>query len=74
MVKAACDRARGLAALCFLVVAGLDPTLDFPAGLVEEVRQLVDAGEQPAAGRPQRGSEASSSRAELAAGRSPFAS
>lgn len=35
----------------FPVVAGLDPTLEVPAGLVEEVRRLVDAGEREASGR-----------------------
>jgi 5,10-methylenetetrahydromethanopterin reductase len=38
------------AALYFPVVAGLDPTLDVPAGLVEDVRRLVDAGDREAAG------------------------
>jgi 5,10-methylenetetrahydromethanopterin reductase len=32
-------------------VAGLDPTLDVPTGLVEDVRRLVDAGDRAAAGR-----------------------
>ena len=50
-VKAARELARREAALYFPVVAGLDPTLDIPAGLVEEVRQRVDTGEQAAAGR-----------------------
>jgi 5,10-methylenetetrahydromethanopterin reductase len=49
--EAARQRARGEAALYFPVVAGLDPTLEVPAGLVEEVRHLVDAGEREAAGR-----------------------
>jgi len=39
------------AALYFPVVAGLDPTLEVPAGLVEDVRRLVDEGEREAAGR-----------------------
>ena len=43
--------AREEAALYFPVVAGLDPTLEVPVGLVEEVRRLVDAGEREAAGR-----------------------
>jgi 5,10-methylenetetrahydromethanopterin reductase len=43
--------AREEAALYFPVVAGLDPTLEVPAGLVENVRRLVDAGEREAAGR-----------------------
>ena len=43
--------AREEAALYFPIVAGLDPTLEIPAGLVEEVRRLVDAGERAAAGR-----------------------
>jgi 5,10-methylenetetrahydromethanopterin reductase len=42
--------AREEAALYFPVVAGLDPTLEVPAGLVEDVRRLVDAGDQRAAG------------------------
>ena len=49
--EAARQRAREEAALYFPVVAGLDPTLEVPAGLVDEVRQLVDAGEREAAGR-----------------------
>ena len=49
--EAARQRAREEAALYFPVVAGLDPTLDVPAGLIEEVRQLIDAGRQAAAGR-----------------------
>lgn len=49
--EAARQRAREEAALYFPVVAGLDPTLDVPAGLVEEARRLVDAQEQAAAGR-----------------------
>jgi len=48
---AARQLAREEAALYFPVVAGLDPTLEVPAGLVEEVRRLVDAGERAAAGR-----------------------
>jgi 5,10-methylenetetrahydromethanopterin reductase len=49
--EAARRRAREEAALYFPVVARLDPTLDVPAGLVEEVRRLVDAGDRAAAGR-----------------------
>jgi 5,10-methylenetetrahydromethanopterin reductase len=49
--EAARRRAREEAALYFPVVAVLDPTLDVPAGLVEEVRTLVDARQQAAAGR-----------------------
>jgi 5,10-methylenetetrahydromethanopterin reductase len=48
---AARQRAREEAALYFPVVAGLDPTLDVPAGLVEDVRRLVDAREPAQAGR-----------------------
>ena len=48
---AARQRAREEAALYFPVVAGLDPTLEVPAGLVEEVQRLVDAREPAAAGR-----------------------
>jgi 5,10-methylenetetrahydromethanopterin reductase len=48
---AAQELAREEAALYFPVVAGLDPTLEVPAGLVDEVRRLVDAGEREAAGR-----------------------
>jgi 5,10-methylenetetrahydromethanopterin reductase len=43
--------ARAEAALYFPVVAGRDPTLDVPAGLVDDVRRLVDAGDRVAAGR-----------------------
>ena len=43
-------RARAEAALYFPVVAGLDPTLDVPPGLVDRVRALVDAGDRRAAG------------------------
>ncbi len=49
--EAARRRAREEAALYFPVVARLDPTLDVPVGLVDEVRRLVDAREQAAAGR-----------------------
>jgi 5,10-methylenetetrahydromethanopterin reductase len=47
---AARRRAREEAAPYFPVVAGLDPTLDVPAGQVEKVRRLVDAGDRAAAG------------------------
>jgi 5,10-methylenetetrahydromethanopterin reductase len=47
---AARARAREEAALYFPVVAGLDPTLELPAGLVERVRALVDTGDRRAAG------------------------
>lgn len=48
---AARELAREEAALYFPIVAGLDPTLEVPAGLVAEVRGLVDAGQPQAAGR-----------------------
>jgi 5,10-methylenetetrahydromethanopterin reductase len=47
---AARERARVEAALYFPVVAGRDPTLEVPAGLVDDVRRLVDAGDRAAAG------------------------
>lgn len=47
---AARARARAEAALYFPVVAGLDPSLEAPAGLAEDVRRLVDAGDARAAG------------------------
>ena len=49
--SAARRRARTEAALYFPVVAALDPTLDVPDRLVEDVRRLVDAGAQEEAGR-----------------------
>jgi 5,10-methylenetetrahydromethanopterin reductase len=49
--EAARERARWEAALYFPVVAGRDPTLDVPAGLVDDVRRLVDAGDRAAAAR-----------------------
>jgi len=49
--EAARQLAREEAALYFPVVADLDPTLEVPAGLVEEVRRLVDSGDRAAAGR-----------------------
>lgn len=48
--SAARTRARAEAALYFPIVAGLDPTLDVPVGLVDDVRRLVDAGDREAAG------------------------
>jgi 5,10-methylenetetrahydromethanopterin reductase len=42
--------AREEVALYFPVVAGLDPTLDVPAGLPDEVARLVSAGDAAAAG------------------------
>ena len=48
--EAARRLAREEASLYFPVVAGLDPTLEVPAGLGEEVGRLVDAGERAAAG------------------------
>jgi 5,10-methylenetetrahydromethanopterin reductase len=47
---AARRKARAEAALYFPVVAELDPTLDLPPGLVDDVRRLVDAGDPQAAG------------------------
>jgi 5,10-methylenetetrahydromethanopterin reductase len=44
-------RAREEAALYFPVVAGRDPTLEVPAGLLAEVRRMVDARDRAAAGR-----------------------
>ena len=48
---AARRKARAEAALYFPVVAELDPTLEVPRGLVDDVRRLVDAGEREAAGK-----------------------
>lgn len=48
---AARERARAEAALYFPVVARLDPTLEVPQRLVEDVRRLVEAGERESAGR-----------------------
>ncbi len=42
--------ARAEAAMYFPIVAGLDPTLEVPAGLVDDVRRLVDAGRREEAG------------------------
>jgi len=47
---AARRKARGEAALYFPVVAGLDPTLEVPRRLIEDMRRLVDAGDREAAG------------------------
>lgn len=49
--RAARRRARAEAALYFPVVAALDPTLDVPDRLVDDVRRLVGAGAQEEAGR-----------------------
>jgi 5,10-methylenetetrahydromethanopterin reductase len=49
--EAARRLAREEASLYFPVVAGLDPTLEVPTGLVEEVGRLVDAGERAKAGK-----------------------
>ena len=49
--RAARRRARAEAALYFPVVAALDPTLDVPDRLVDDVRRLVDAGAREEAGR-----------------------
>jgi 5,10-methylenetetrahydromethanopterin reductase len=48
---AARERARAEVALYFPVVAQLDPTLEVPERLVEEVRRLVDAGDRESAGK-----------------------
>jgi 5,10-methylenetetrahydromethanopterin reductase len=48
---AARDRARAEVAMYLAVVAGLDPTAEFPADLLARVRDLVDAGRHEAAGR-----------------------
>lgn len=42
--------ARAEAAMYFPIVADLDPTLEVPAGLAEDVRRLVDAGRREEAG------------------------
>jgi 5,10-methylenetetrahydromethanopterin reductase len=47
---AARRRARSEAALYFPVVAKLDPTLEVPDQLVEEVRRLVELGDRESAG------------------------
>ena len=48
--EAARRLAREEAALYFPVVAALDPTLEVPGGLVEDVRRLVAAGDRKEAG------------------------
>jgi 5,10-methylenetetrahydromethanopterin reductase len=48
---AARAKARTEVAMYLAVVAGLDPTVTLPAGLVAEVGKLVDAGDDEAAGR-----------------------
>jgi 5,10-methylenetetrahydromethanopterin reductase len=48
---AARSRARAEAALYFPVIAALDPTLEVPEGLGDEVRRLVDEGDSEGAGR-----------------------
>jgi 5,10-methylenetetrahydromethanopterin reductase len=48
--RAARALARAEAALYFPVVAGLDPSLEAPPRLVEDVRRLVDAGDSRSAG------------------------
>ena len=48
---AARERARAEVALYFPVVARLDPTLEVPERLVEDVRRLVEAGDRESAGK-----------------------
>ncbi|MDQ2942648.1 MAG: LLM class flavin-dependent oxidoreductase [Candidatus Dormibacteraeota bacterium] len=48
---AARDRARSAVAMYFEVVARLDPTVDVPEGLVEQVGRLLREGHDQAAGR-----------------------
>jgi 5,10-methylenetetrahydromethanopterin reductase len=48
---AARDRARSAVAMYFEVVAGLDPTVDVPSGLVERIGRLLRAGDERGAGR-----------------------
>jgi 5,10-methylenetetrahydromethanopterin reductase len=48
---AARQLARVETAMYFPIVAGLDPTLDVPATLVEDVRRLVDSGRREEAGK-----------------------
>ena len=48
---AARERARAEVALYFPVVARLDPTLEVPERLVDQVRRLVDAGDRISAGK-----------------------
>ncbi|MBB4692691.1 LLM class flavin-dependent oxidoreductase [Paractinoplanes abujensis] len=49
--EAARAKARTEVAMYLAVVAGLDPTVTLPEGLVEEVARLVDGGHDEAAGR-----------------------
>jgi 5,10-methylenetetrahydromethanopterin reductase len=48
---AARERARSAVAMYFEVVAGLDPTVAVPDGLVEEIGRLLRAGDDRGAGR-----------------------
>jgi 5,10-methylenetetrahydromethanopterin reductase len=48
--NAARRKARAEAALYFPIVAGLDETLELPAGLADDVRRLVEAGDPAGAG------------------------
>ena len=48
---AARQRARSAVAMYFEVVAGLDPTVDVPDGMVAEIRRLLRAGDDQGAGR-----------------------
>jgi 5,10-methylenetetrahydromethanopterin reductase len=48
---AARDRARSAVAMYFEVVAGLDPTVDVPSDLVEQIGRLLKAGDESGAGR-----------------------
>lgn len=49
--EAARESARSAVAAYFEVVAGLDPTIDLPHGLVESLSRLLTAGDPLAAGR-----------------------
>ncbi|HVA86890.1 MAG TPA: LLM class flavin-dependent oxidoreductase [Candidatus Saccharimonadales bacterium] len=49
--EAARESARSAVAAYFEVVAGLDPTIDLPRGLVESMSRLLQAGDRGAAGR-----------------------
>jgi len=49
--EAARDLARSAVAPYFEVVAGLDPTIDLPHGLVDSMSRLLKAGDPVAAGR-----------------------
>lgn len=48
---AARDRARSAVAMYFEVVAGLDPTVDVPDGLVEAIGRMLKEGDTHGAGR-----------------------